>query len=426
MNVPRAVIVVGLIAGLVVAGPALFLVSRDNGDEQPGREQLVLPPLVLPDQPLDLATARDGGIFPPEEPTMARDGKPISASKSTPRLPMADEQKRTFTVPLGGLDEWIVLNTLIFESTGQQREEELALWNPKTGQQKAVPGSRRNRDAGERDVEDGSGEWLLITLSPRTVPPGTPRDPLRLLIHHVHTGQTRPIAEMPQGAGIGGPSLSGGVVAWADTDLGPIGERRQRVRLYDIATDRGVTLVDVPYQERHFTFEPLELGGRSLAWTENQPGGGPELLYVVDLASGATTRYSVSSKYSLSLKGVSGDGRYLLWTNGLHTQFATDLQTGITVRYAEARQISAAKGYAGFSNEESSEPQTYRDPGGDGGLYDLQRGEVRQLAEREGCLCLTQGVMGDWFVWREATPIPKDDPRREPTPVGDLRFMRLP
>ena len=88
-----------------------------------------------------------------------------------------------------------------------------------------------------------------------------------------------------------------------------------------------------------------------------------------------------------------------------------------------ASQISAAKGYAGFSNEEASEPQTYREQGAGGGLYDLQSRDVRQLAEREGCLCLTQGVMGDWFVWLEATPIPKDDRSREPMLVRDMSFQ---
>ena len=409
-----------LLVAVVALVVGLFFLSSGNDRG----EELILsvPQTTLPAQQVDLNNAEIGGQFAPHPPNEASSGDPIHSKDSTPRLPMSDEQKRTLTVPVAAFEEWVVIHTRVFEGPGQQGYEELALWNPRAGKRVQVPEWGRDLDdRNDQRVLGATGEWIVMKISPFPTGPGQYSGADEITLVNAISGQIRTIAAIEKGRLIGAPSVSAGVVAWAESLPGAGGPSRQRIQLYDTTSHKTATLVDVPYEERHFSFGPVKIGGKTVAWTDGSGGSPPDKLFVVDLGAGTVVRYD-SPGGNFRLQGISEDGRYVLWESGGRSQFATSLETGATVRYAEAENVTAGTAYAGFSGEQAG-PRIAQGSA-DGGLYDFEKREARPLGEREGCLCLAGGVMGKWFVWLEAAPIPTDA-GREPIPIGDFRFMPL-
>jgi hypothetical protein len=336
---------------------------------------------------------------------------------------MLNESRRSLVYPAAALDDWIVLQTISFDASGQGGREELVLWHPGSGARQAVPDWRGPND-GTLNIYGATNGWIVVKTGQARSGPGVTD---QLVAVNAQTGEARTFAEVGRGLLIGGLSVSGGLVAWAETTPGDgSGRRLQRIRLYDPVADRLATLIEDSYEEQHFSFGIVSIGGQTIAWTDGSGGGSePSQLYTYDLATGTLSRYQFDAAAAfVRVQGVSGDGRYLLWTSGGESQFATDLETGRTVEYAAASTAAAGETYASYSNESRSRDLGYEAASADGGLVDLAGGEVRALAERDGCLCITLGVLGEWFVWLEATPITPSS-AREPIPVDDFRFLHV-
>ena len=317
----------GLLGTLILIGVlalvALLLLDggRNDGSERRSEQSPRQEPLVLPDRPLDLAAAKDGGRFPPQEPVEAKEGEAIRSGSSVPRLQMIDEKKRTMTIPFGAVGERVVLWIRVFdEQQGRRGHGEFALWHPSTGKRQPVPGWRKDLDDGESRILGTTGEWIVMLN--RESPQAREQE---LVLLNVQNGETRTIFELGLGAGIGVPSFSDGAIEWADTVPVPEGGRRQRIHVYDTASDRRATIVDVPYEQQHFTFSSGKIGGHTIAWPNGMGSGGPNELFVADLRTSTLTRYQIEPDYFLSIQGVSDDGRYLLWADSFEKQFATDL-----------------------------------------------------------------------------------------------------
>ena len=374
--------------------------------------------------PVDLSKATYGGRFPPQEPLKAEEGDPIETRDSDASLEMLEEGQRTLRYPMAAVGGCIVLIHHLFEEATGRGYEELLLWNPKEGGSgSAIPGTRRDqKERVDRRIEGATAGWIVMRMSPPPVSPGSgPAPAEEIVLHHQQTGEIRVVATPPRGARISRPSISEGLVVWVESSTDDSASRVQRIQIYDIAAERHSTLAEVSYQGQHFTFGSPAIGRGIVVWAETSGVAGQRNLFVAKLADQEVIRYDLEPNDFTDVKGVSSDDRYLMW-RGRNVEHATDLETGQSRTYPHSGSATFSGMYVGFTGGESS---SYGKSTSVGGFYDLRQAEARLLADKAGCLCLSLGVMGNWFVWLEAEPITPSPQVREPIPTGTLRFMRI-
>ncbi len=318
---------------------------------------------------------------------------------------MFDGETMSLT-PKGYVGRWLVLRSYPEGAAVETSPGEVSLWDPLTGESRplwtGVPGRQDT-------IFGADGDWLITVHTGLSLPFAE----WELILRNL-SGEARTIArsdprivkspglhpDLPFGFAPS-PSIANGLVVWEEHYVADDGTVGKRINAHDIETGDTRILVRVPDATREDLRSP-SIGGGRVAWIHKVfapiEGDPSEFdVAIMDLGSGSVSALPISGRPWQV--GLTVDGEFLAWDDGMDFKYAMNLRTGVVTRYAGNPYQSGwgvLRDGSRFSWIPGSPPDAHA------GYFDTATGVVREAeTPREGSTVNVGEPMGPWFVLQD-------------------------
>lgn len=336
----------------------------------------------------------------------AASGSPLRRSEATAEL-RAFDGSGMVSGPRVNVGRSLVISTYPAGPAMATTPEVVSLWDPLTGESRelwtGVAGKQEN-------IFEAGGDWLVTVRTGFSLPFAE----WELILHHLD-GETRTIARsdprVPKAEGLHpdlpfgfapSPSIAGGRVVWEEHYVRDDGNVGKRVNLYDIATGETRTIIQVPDATKEDLRSP-SIGGQRVVWIHKVfapiPGDPSQFdVAMFDLQSGALSTLPISGRpWQI---GLTADGTYIAWDDGMDFKYAMNLETGTTVWYA-GNPYQSGWGVLRSGSRFSWIPGML-EGGALAGYFDAATGLVREIEPPPAGSVVNIGQpMGHWFVLQD-------------------------